>query len=84
MKWTDEEVKMLKTMSNEEIVKATGRTLKSVKMKRYRMENHYIKDAEDRDKVFAPPSAFESTKMRIAKIIAHAKRLGVKLKGEDK
>lgn len=84
MKWTDEEVKMLKTMSDEEIVKATGRTLKSVKMKRYRESGHYIKGAEDKDKIFAPQSAFESKETRIAKIIALARRLGVKLKGEDK
>lgn len=81
MRWTDEEVKMLKTMSDEEIVKATGRTLKSVKMKRYRENGHYIK--ENKDKIFAPQSAFESKQSRIAKIIMLARRLGVKLKGED-
>lgn len=81
MKWTDEEVKMLKTMSDEEIVEKTGRTLKSVKMKRYRESGHYIK--EDKEKIFAPQSAFESKQSRIAKIIMLARRLGVKLKGED-
>ena len=83
MRWTDEEVKMLKTMSDEEIVKATGRTLKSVKMKRYRESGHYIKGAEDKEKIFAPQSAFESKQSRIAKIIMLARRLGVKLKGEE-
>ena len=78
MKWTKEEVEMFKTMSNEEIVEKTGRTLKSVQMKRYR---EGIK--EDPDKIRRPPSAFESKETRIAKIIALAKRLGVKLKGED-
>jgi hypothetical protein len=81
MKWTKEETEMLKTMSDEEIVEKTGRTLKSVKMKRYRESGHYI--AEDKEKIFAPQSAFESKQSRIAKIIMLARRLGVKLKGEE-
>ena len=60
MRWTKEETEMLITMSDEEIVEKTGRTLKSVKMKRYRENGHYIKGAEDKDKIFAPQSAFES------------------------
>lgn len=75
MKWTKEEVEMLKTMSNEEIVRLTGRTLKSVKMKRYRMSINSPKE------LCAPPSSFESKETRIAKIIMLAKRLGVKLFG---
>ena len=77
--WSEEEIKMLKTMSDEEIVEITGRTLKAVKMKRYREGGHYI--AEDRDRIYRPQSAYESKETRIAKIIMLAKKLGVKLFG---
>lgn len=81
MKWSKAEVEMLKTMSDAEIVEVTGRTLKSVKMKRYRESGHYAKDIEDKDKVYCPPSALESKQTRIFKIIALARKIGVKLLG---
>lgn len=79
--WSDAEVELFRSMDNAEIAKATGRTMQSVRMKRYRMSGHYT-NTEDRDKVYCPPSRFESKETRIFKIIALAKKIGVKLKDE--
>ena len=79
MNWTNEEIDLLKVMSNEEVARITGRTVKAVKMQRYRMNGHYIPGAEDLDKVWRSPASLESKETRIAKIKMHAMRLGVRL-----
>lgn len=86
IKWTaEEELLIQKNLSNKEIAEITGRTVRAVKEKRYKMTGHCearVKEWDDNE-VHRSPASLETVETRIDKIKALARKLGVKLFGRD-
>lgn len=79
-KWSFEEEAMIKNgLTNSEIASLTGRTEKSVQMKRYRMTG--LCDAPPRE--VEGVTEKKKKEYRILKIKMLAQKLGVKLFGKD-
>ena len=86
IKWTlEEELLIQKNLTNEEVAKIAGRTLRAVKEKRYKMTGHTEAEVQkwtDND-VRRSPASLETVETRIDRIKALARKLGVKLLGHD-
>lgn len=84
-KWKEHELEMLSSgMTDEEVMKVTGRTLKAVQNKRYEVTGHYRHDYEPSYKNIPKDvmlGACRSDEAKEARIIILAKRIGVKIKG---
>ena len=83
--WTLEEELMIKNgMSNEEVAQRTGRTIKAIEQKRYRLTGHCVPPERvwTADEVRRSPASFDTKETRIDRIKALARKLGVKLFGE--
>lgn len=75
-RWTRAEKEMLKTMSNEEVASATGRTMAGVQSMRYYLYGTSIFPMkEELDK--------ESQIVKEIRLLNLAKRIGVKLKPKE-
>ena len=83
--WTQEEIDLLHTdMSTDEIVEKTHRTREAVESKRYKITGHYVESEKQRQSyqiLCVPPVMSKSHK--VARIIALANQLGVKLGRES-
>ena len=78
-RWTDEEILMIKNgMKNQQIAVITGRTVKAVEMKRYKLTG---KCEAPRDSEVSTES--KAKEFRILNIKMLAQKLGVKLFGKD-
>lgn len=83
--WTQDEIDMLYTdMTTDEIAEKTHRTREAVESKRYKITGHYVEASKQRESyqmVFIPPVMSKTQK--VARIIALADQLGVKLGRES-
>ena len=68
-------------MSDEEIAEKTGRTIKAIRLKRYDMTGHCVFENVEPTRTYS--AATDPLEARIGRIMALAKRLGVKLLGKD-
>ena len=81
-KWSTEEIELLyMDKSNQEVADLTGRTLEAVKRKRSYMTGHTVPEHE-RLRAIKENINKESRIKKECRIIAIAKRIGVKLRGK--
>ena len=82
--WNDSEIELLDTdLSDEDIANITGRTIRAIQRKRYKIFGHYTADeSRQRDKVLrlaVPTPMSDSTKE--ARILTLAKEMRIRLQG---
>lgn len=84
-KWTADEIALLKTdMSNADIAQETGRSIDSVRKKRFEVTGHYTTVLLKRDaykKTTQVNAEYLDQVAKEGRIIVLAKRLGVRIKG---
>ena len=80
-RWTKDEIELVYTdMTNEEIAKQIGRSVGAVREKRYRMTGHKVPPCQVVEK--ETPKMANGNKDKEWRLIALAKKLGVKLFGK--
>ena len=80
--WSIDEMNLLVSgLSDEEISEKTGRTIRAIRLKRYKMTGHCVSEKLDETRTYS--AVTDPLETRIERIKALAKRLGVKLLGKD-